>query len=117
MERPSGLAVAGLLVSPASSSGPERGCLENAVKTLERNLPVEKRCEKLFTSLSGDLAAKKISTRAALKSRQGSVRGCFAAMEKQFVGARASLRQVLKLNDVSEQTDQAEIVKKGWIVA
>ncbi|MGZ8706074.1 MAG: hypothetical protein ACXW0R_01655 [Gaiellaceae bacterium] len=81
----------------------ERESLTAGIVKLERAVPVEKKCEKLFGKLSKDLDGRKITTGATLKLRQAQVRACFSTVKKQTLAARPPLRSVLSANRVSEK--------------
>lgn len=86
----------------------ERDSVAAGVARLKKAVPVQKKCEKLFSKLSKDLSAKKIATAATLKTRQAQVRACFGTVKKHSRAARLSLRSVLKANGVSESRNYSQ---------
>ena len=95
---------AGCGASEKPADAPEIGLLATAVTQLEATPGLEQQCEGFMTALSRDLDGEKITDKATLKSRQGETSECFSTVQTQIQQAGVPLRQILKLNGISEDT-------------
>jgi hypothetical protein len=93
---------AGCGASGKPAAAPEVGLLATAVTQLEATPGLEQQCEGFMTALSRDLDGDKITDKATLKSRQGQTSECFTTVQTQIQQAAVPLREILKLNGISQ---------------